>query len=62
MHRALKPGGIVATQAESLWLHLDIIKALGAMCSEVFQVRGCWGWGWGQGLPARLPARSPAGT
>jgi spermidine synthase len=24
------------SQAESLWLHLDIIKALAAMCHEVF--------------------------
>jgi spermidine synthase len=27
----------VCTQAESLWLHLDIIKALATMCSSVFQ-------------------------
>ncbi|KAL4459059.1 hypothetical protein ABPG75_013924 [Micractinium tetrahymenae] len=37
MHRALAPGGIVCTQAESLWYHLEIIKSLAAMCSEVFQ-------------------------
>ncbi|EFN53284.1 hypothetical protein CHLNCDRAFT_26108 [Chlorella variabilis] len=37
MHRALKPGGIVCTQAESLWYHLEIIKSLAAMCAEVFQ-------------------------
>lgn len=36
MHRALKPGGVVCTQAESLWLHLPIIKDLAAMCSRVF--------------------------
>lgn len=36
MHRALKPGGIVCTQGESLWFHLDIIKGLAAMCHEVF--------------------------
>lgn len=36
MHRALKPGGIICTQAESLWLHLDIIKALAGMCRKVF--------------------------
>ena len=28
MKNALKPGGIVATQGECLWLHLDIIKGL----------------------------------
>lgn len=37
LHNAVKPGGIVCTQAESLWLHLDIIKALAGMCKEVFQ-------------------------
>lgn len=37
LHRAVRPGGIVCTQAESLWLHLDIIKALATMCTEVFQ-------------------------
>lgn len=36
MHRALKPGGCVCTQAESLWYHLEIIKSLAAMCKEVF--------------------------
>ncbi|KAK9831342.1 hypothetical protein WJX81_003808 [Elliptochloris bilobata] len=36
MHRALKPGGVICTQGESLWLHLPIIKELAAMCHEVF--------------------------
>ncbi|KAL6766345.1 SPD1 [Auxenochlorella protothecoides x Auxenochlorella symbiontica] len=36
MHRALKPGGVVCTQGESLWYHLDIIKGLAAMCHTVF--------------------------
>jgi len=36
LHSAVRPGGIVCTQAESLWLHLDIIKALAAMCKGVF--------------------------
>lgn len=36
LHRAVRPGGIVCTQAESLWLHLDIIKSLAGMCSGVF--------------------------
>lgn len=26
LHRAVRPGGVVCTQAESLWLHIDIIK------------------------------------
>lgn len=37
MHRALRPGGMIATQGESLWFHLDIIKALASMCSSVFE-------------------------
>mmetsp|Transcript_10139 Transcript_10139/g.30396 ORF Transcript_10139/g.30396 Transcript_10139/m.30396 type:complete len:315 (-) Transcript_10139:226-1170(-) len=37
MHRALKPGGVVCTQAESLWLHLPIIKELASMCHRVFE-------------------------
>lgn len=36
MHAALRPGGVVCTQAESLWLHLPIIKSLAEMCSSVF--------------------------
>eukprot|EP00887_Chlorella_sp_A99_P006720 scaffold3.g6720.t1 len=36
MHRALKPGGVVCTQGESQWLHLEIIQSLAAMCKEVF--------------------------
>jgi spermidine synthase len=37
MYRALAPGGIVCTQAESLWYHLEIIKSLASMCRDVFQ-------------------------
>ncbi len=36
MHRALAPGGIVCTQAESQWYHLEIIQSLAAMCRKVF--------------------------
>lgn len=36
MHRALKPGGVLSTQAESLWLHMDIIESLAKMCKEIF--------------------------
>jgi spermidine synthase len=30
------PGGIVCTQAESQWYHMEIIKSLAAMCKKVF--------------------------
>jgi len=33
----VRPGGIVCTQAESIWLHLDIIKSLAGMCASVFE-------------------------
>lgn len=36
LHRVLRPGGCVCTQAESLWLHMDIIQALAKMCRDVF--------------------------
>jgi hypothetical protein len=35
MHRVLRPGGIICTQAESLWLHMDIIHSLAGMCKKV---------------------------
>lgn len=37
MHRAVRPGGIVCTQGESIWLHLEIIKEVTKMCREIFQ-------------------------
>lgn len=36
MYRALKPGGVVCTQAECLWLHVDLITDLAKMCKRVF--------------------------
>ena len=36
MHRALRPGGVVCTQGECLWLHLDLIKEVTDMSREVF--------------------------
>ena len=35
MHRALRPGGVICTQGECMWLHLDLIQQVAAMCSEV---------------------------
>ena len=28
MHRALRPGGVICTQAESIWLHLPLVEEL----------------------------------
>jgi spermidine synthase len=36
VHRALADDGIVCTQAESMWLHMDIIQELHQLCLEVF--------------------------
>lgn len=40
VHRALSDTGVVCTQAESIWLHMDIIQELHALCSEVFGPKG----------------------
>lgn len=36
MYHALATGGIVCVQAESFWIHLDLISDLVACCSEIF--------------------------
>ncbi|KAL2619935.1 hypothetical protein R1flu_000140 [Riccia fluitans] len=42
--RALRPGGVACTQAESIWLHLPIIKEVMTICSEIF--KGSLGYAW----------------
>ena len=37
LHRAVRPGGIICTQAESIWFHLPIIKSLATMCGKIFE-------------------------
>jgi len=37
MHRALKPGGVVCTQGECIWLHAELIKDVLGMCKDVFE-------------------------
>ncbi|XP_064611493.1 spermidine synthase-like [Liolophura sinensis] len=36
MKGALKPGGIVCTQGECLWLHMDLIKKMQDFCKSVY--------------------------
>jgi len=36
MRDALREGGIVCTQGESLWLHIDTIKEMMSFCQELF--------------------------
>ncbi|CAH1773261.1 unnamed protein product [Owenia fusiformis] len=38
MKSALKPGGIVCTQGECLWLHLKLIKEMQDFCRELYPV------------------------
>lgn len=36
MYRSLRDGGIVATQGECMWLHLNLITPLMASCREIY--------------------------
>ncbi|KAI9754943.1 MAG: putrescine aminopropyltransferase [Chaenotheca gracillima] len=38
LHGALREGGVITTQAENQWLHLQLIAGLRASCKEVFPV------------------------
>lgn len=42
--RALHPGGVVCTQAESIWLHMDIIEAIVSNCRQVFKGSVNYAW------------------
>ena len=36
IHKALKPGGVVCTQGECVWLHVELIKDVLEMCKGIF--------------------------
>jgi len=38
MSRALKPNGLLCTQGECMWLHLDLIKNMKKFCNTIFPV------------------------
>ncbi|KAL2903221.1 Spermidine synthase 1, partial [Bienertia sinuspersici] len=38
--RALRPGGVACTQAESIWLHMHIIEDIVANCRQIFKGSG----------------------
>lgn len=42
--RALRPGGVLCNQAESMWLHTHLIQDMLSICHEVFKgsVRYAW--------------------
>ncbi|KAG9140487.1 hypothetical protein Leryth_016209 [Lithospermum erythrorhizon] len=42
--RALRPGGVVCTQAESIWLHMHIIEDIVANCREIFKGSVNYAW------------------
>jgi spermidine synthase len=42
--RALRPGGVACTQAESIWLHLPIIKEVVAINSTIFKGSINYAW------------------
>nr|CAD1831720.1 unnamed protein product [Ananas comosus var. bracteatus] len=42
--RALRPGGVVCTQAESIWLHMHIIEDIVSVCRQVFKGSVNYAW------------------
>ncbi|MED6143658.1 Spermidine synthase 2 [Stylosanthes scabra] len=42
--KALRRGGVVSTQAESIWLHMDIIEGIVANCSQIFKGSVNYAW------------------
>ncbi|ERN19102.1 hypothetical protein AMTRI_Chr10g232970 [Amborella trichopoda] len=42
--KALRPGGVVCTQAESIWLHMHIIEDIVDVCRQVFKGSVNYAW------------------
>ncbi|PKA55102.1 Spermidine synthase 1 [Apostasia shenzhenica] len=42
--RALRPGGVACTQAESIWLHMNIIENIISVCRQVFKGSVNYAW------------------
>lgn len=42
--RALRPGGVVCTQAESIWLHMPIIEDIVSACRQTFKGSVNYAW------------------
>ncbi|XP_022945657.1 spermidine synthase-like [Cucurbita moschata] len=42
--KALRPGGVVCTQAESIWLHMKIIEDIVTNCRQVFKGSVNYAW------------------
>ncbi|PIA62104.1 hypothetical protein AQUCO_00200242v1 [Aquilegia coerulea] len=42
--KALRPGGVVCTQAESIWLHMHLIENIVANCRQIFKGSINYAW------------------
>ena len=42
--KGLRPGGVVCTQAESIWLHMDIIENIVENCRQIFKGSVNYAW------------------
>lgn len=42
--KALRPGGVVCTQAESIWLHMHIIEDIVSVCRQIFKGSVSYAW------------------
>ncbi|KAJ8630414.1 hypothetical protein MRB53_023737 [Persea americana] len=42
--KALRPGGVVCTQAESIWLHMHIIEDIVSVCRQIFKGSVNYAW------------------
>ncbi|KAK1267923.1 hypothetical protein QJS04_geneDACA006478 [Acorus gramineus] len=44
IEKALRPGGVVCTQAESIWLHMHIIEEIVSVCRQIFKGSVNYAW------------------
>jgi len=42
--RALRASGVMCTQAESIWLHMDIIEDIVSNCHQIFKGSVNYAW------------------
>ncbi|KAK6922167.1 hypothetical protein RJ641_012674 [Dillenia turbinata] len=53
--KALRPGGVVSTQAESIWLHMHIIQDIVANCRQIFKGSVNYAWTTGPAVDFKHP-------
>ncbi|KAH9615823.1 hypothetical protein KSS87_006727 [Heliosperma pusillum] len=54
--KALRPGGVVCTQAESIWLHMHIIEDIVSNCREIFKGSVNYAWTTVPTYPRHVPS------